>query len=393
MLATLSPRGFAPLLEDLGLAAGQVCAADPLPPQPPRTPLAGVAAGVHDPQALTAELGALGRNLTDARDTLLLFLDGAREDAELARWRDALWPALHLVATYRLTHGGMQRRTLQGESLLAHGSGHRGDLLVLKPRAAVFARDAVAAKFDLNAAGWNGEPGRPGYAHFRWMRRFVGTFADARGKRRILDFGCGAGWVGIEAAQVAREAEGAREAELCFFDPSPEMVARATANAAAEGLQRCTGRVGFGEEPPFPAAGEAPFDLVLSSGVISFSGEPERFLDGLVAALAPGGTLVIGDLNPGSRGMLRRRRTRPLLPLRELNAPARETVERGLVARGLTLEAWAGYQLTDPVPRLMHLSAQRLAGLLDPLLLFWNRRRAGPGDPQAFDSWVVRARR
>ena len=49
--------------------------------------------------------------------------------------------------------------------------------------------DATVSKFDANAGGWNGEPGRPGYAHFRWMRKYVALFAKAREARRILEAG------------------------------------------------------------------------------------------------------------------------------------------------------------------------------------------------------------
>jgi 16S rRNA G1207 methylase RsmC len=90
------------------------------------------------------------------------------------------------------------------------------------------------------------------------MRRFVGTFAPADWMRasagRILDFGCGAGWVGIEAALAA----GASRVELCAFDPSPQMVKLAEENARASGIARFAARTGFGEDPPFPAAGERP---------------------------------------------------------------------------------------------------------------------------------------
>jgi SAM-dependent methyltransferase len=90
-------------------------------------------------------------------------------------------------------------------------------VLAARARALVLSPDATVEKFDLNAGGWNGEPGHPGYAHFRWMRRHVARFAHASGAQRILDFGCGAGWVGIEAALLARAAS------LSAFDPSPAM--------------------------------------------------------------------------------------------------------------------------------------------------------------------------
>jgi SAM-dependent methyltransferase len=381
MPSALPIPGLAPVLEDLGLKAAEA-----------RGPAdaAGatiVACAVEARAEPAAEARALAHCATRATDHLLVFLPGEHDEATLARWRDALWPAHHLTALYRLAHTGIVRRTLQGETPLKRSTGLSGHLLALRPRAAVFARDAVAAKFDTNAASWNGVPGKPGYAHFRWMRRFVGTFAPVASVRRILDFGCGAGWVGIEAAL------GAPGAELCAFDPSPEMVALAEENARANGVARFTGRVGFGEDPPFPAAGEAPFELVLSSGVVSFSGDLERFTDGLVRTVAPGGTLVVGDLNPHSRGMAKRRRTRALLPLRELNAPSREEVARALAARGWRCDDWAGYQLTSPVPELMHWSARRLGGVLDAPLLAWNRRSTGQRDPERFDSWVMRCTR
>ena len=78
--------------------------------------------------------------------------------------------------------------------------------------------------------------------------------------------------------------------------------------------------MGFGDAPPFPADGEEPFDVVISSGVISFAPDPDAWLEGLVATVRPGGLLVIGDIQLRSRGMQRRRGRKPLLPARELNA-------------------------------------------------------------------------
>ncbi|MBI5363479.1 MAG: class I SAM-dependent methyltransferase [Planctomycetes bacterium] len=383
-MKSVSTLGLVPALLDLGLDPKAVRGAPLARAGGPNVLLAAAGADTRADERLRAELAPWQAATEGVEDVLLLVLEGERDDAELARWRDLAWPGHHLVAIDRLGQKGLVQRTLQGARALRGGCGLRGDLLVLRPRAAVFARDAVAAKFDQNAGGWNGEPGKPGYAHFRWMRRYVGTFADARGARRILDFGCGAGWVGVEAALVAKDAE------LCAFDPSPAMVELARANARASGITRFEARVGFGEEPPFPAAGEAPFDCVLSSGVISFSGDIERFVDGLVRAVAPGGTLVIGDLHRASKGMLRRRAERPLLPLRELNAPTPKAVRERLEARGLTFEAQSGYQLTSPVPELMHWSARRLGGLFDRPLLAWNARAAGPERPERFDSWVQR---
>ncbi|MEZ6004367.1 MAG: class I SAM-dependent methyltransferase [Planctomycetota bacterium] len=210
---------------------------------------------------------------------------------------------MHLVELHRARGGRHLRRTLQGETDLGTLEG-TGQLLVAVSRRAVMAPDETTIKFDSNAKSWDGNPGSPGYPHFRWMRRFVGLFEVPVAPRRILDFGSGAGWVGIEA-NLKRP-----KASLALFDPSPEMVRIAVANAQDQGLTDVTGRVGFGEHPPFPAQGEEPYDWVLSSGVISFSPDPEGWLDGLASTVAPGGLLVIGDIQGESAGFRKRRRTR-----------------------------------------------------------------------------------
>ena len=239
-------------------------------------------------------------------------MPGRPSDADLARARNDLWPACHVVRVYRAVEGRLARETMDGVEQIG------GDvidevlrdscILAARTRAHVMSPSFTTEKFDANAVGWNGFPGSPGYPHFRWMRRFVGRFAQADPGARILDFGSGAGWVGIEAALATPDST------LCSFDPSPAMVALASENAREVGLERFEGAVGFGEDPPFPRAGEPPFDLVISSGVLSFSPDLARWLDGLASTLAPGGTLVIGDLNPASRGMESRRRHKPCSP-------------------------------------------------------------------------------
>ena len=252
---------------------------------------------------------------------------------------------------------------------------------------------STVQKFDHNAKGWDGEPGRPSYPHFRWMRKYVGLFSKPRPGDRILDFGCGAGWCGIEAALKAPDST------LSSFDPSPQMVAIAEENAHKAGIKRFIGRTGFGEDPPFPAEGEEPFDYVVSSGVVSFSPDVSGWIDGLAGTVKPGGQLVVGDIHRNSRGFRRRRGSHPILPAREMNAQTREEVRAGLVSLGFEHVRSAGYQLTWPVPQLMHLNETRLGGALTYPLLWSNQlaacidRSIGSPFQNQFDSWVMHFRR
>ncbi|MCK6448588.1 MAG: class I SAM-dependent methyltransferase [Planctomycetes bacterium] len=389
---SIEPAAFAPILADLGLEASALLHIDPSTFAESKGEvvrgkgdvfLGPIGTGLDVPAA-----GNLYKKHSDGAlgptNTLVFYFKSPRTDGELARWRNQFWPWLHVVALYRLHDGAIRRETLQGASDVAGRAERDGFVFVAKRREHVMSPAQTTAKFDQNAGGWNPKPGSPGYAHYRWMRRYVAEFATPKDGARVLDFGCGAGWVGIEAALRAKDVV------LCAFDPSPEMTRFATENAREAGVTKFTARVGFGEEPPFPARGEAPFDVVYSSGVISFSPDVERWCDGLAATLVAGGTLVIGDIQRESRGMQKRRTTRVLLPAREMNALVPDEVKRRLEKRGFVHEATAGYQLTDPVPQLTHHADKKLGGVLSPLLLAWNRMRAGASAGASFDSWVMR---
>ena len=339
----------------------------------------------------------LGAELGDD-SPVLLAVEGRPSDARLAMWRNALWPLVHVGAILRVEGGIAKRITLAGTEQLDGDFNFEGAVLFGRRTSHVMGPDATVEKFDRNASHWDGDRGGAGYPHYRWMRRFVAQFGriarDARGTaRRVLDFGCGAGWVGIEAAKIIGEG-----AELAAFDPSPEMVKIAESNAAAEGVRSFTGRTGFGEAPPFgrgaPAPSE-PYDLVLSSGVASFSPDIESWLDGLAATVAAGGDLIVGDIHPSSKGFQRRRRRKPLLPVREMNAFSREEIRQGLERRGFVHVRSGAYQLTRPVPEAMHVNETMLKGLLTYPLLWANRIASrldsSFGSPlqDRFDSWVM----
>jgi SAM-dependent methyltransferase len=318
-----------------------------------------------------------------ADGTAMVFLKDPRPDAEIARWRNALWPWLHVVAHVRLEPGRCTIETLDGVAQHALAAQKRGHLLVARRREQVLSPSNTVVKFDKNAPGWNPAPGSRGWAHYRWGRHYVGRFAPVKAGARILDFGCGAGWCGIEAALASPGSS------LCMFDPSGELAQGAALNARAAGIANVTVRTGFGEAPPFPGVGEPRFDQVISSGVVSFSPDFPRWFDGLCGTLAPGATLVIGDLNRESRGMRARRARKLLLVGREMNALTRDEARRELEARGLAFVQAAGYQLTSPWPEAMHVSDRKLGGLLSPLIVALNRACAGAGDPARFDSWVM----
>ena len=71
-------------------------------------------------------LPAAGVRATSDADALLapdgwalLYAPGSPTDPDLARWRNALWPWLHVGAIYRTSDGRTIRETLQGVGALA----------------------------------------------------------------------------------------------------------------------------------------------------------------------------------------------------------------------------------------------------------------------------------
>lgn len=328
---------------------------------------------------------------TGDRGALFVLLEKRDSDPALAELRNHLWPHFHAVAIYDGKGERIKRRTVGSGQDLEQGSG-TGQVYLLRRLQEVMSPETTTAKFDQNAKGWDGVPGSPGYPHFRWMRRYVGLYGKPAKASRILDFGSGAGWVGIEAAKCFPGSS------LALFDPSPEMVRIAEGNAQAQGIDACVGRVGFGDEPPFPGPGEEPYDWVISSGVISFAPDSEAWLDGLCRTLASGGTLVIGDIQLESMGFRKRRRTHPLLPVRELNAKSAAWVRKALEARGFEFLRGSAYQLSYPIPQIMHVNETKMGGIASRPLLWLNQAAAGMSRLSGgmgkglFDSWVMHLR-
>jgi len=320
---------------------------------------------------------------------LIIFRRGHPSDKALAAFRNQLWPHFHTPAFYILNNGKhILRRDLAGVTKLSHPTpaGLNGYVAVAVGRDQVFSPGAVTKKFDENAAGWNGIPGSPSYGHFRWMRRIMAEVAKPEPGVKLLDAGCGAGWVGLEAASMG--------AEVSAFDPSPEMIKIVASNAKELGVE-VELDVGFAENSPF----NGPFETVISSGVISFSSDHDAFFDGVDSVLEKNGLLVLGDLNYRSRGMTHRRLNNPVIPLREMNALTRDDVVEKLKRRGYKIEKVWFYQLTRPIPQLMHISETRMGGLGAFSLLMLNKAAflidsfCGSFASGLFDSYIVKARK
>lgn len=109
----------------------------------------------------------------------------------------------------------------------------------------------------------------------------VQWLGDVRG-RRVLDFGCGNGWLSIILAK--------RGAIVDAFDLSSEAVRTATLRAEANGVSdQCTFRVGSAYEVPF---GDGEYDLVIGQSILHHVGEKDTVARELARVLRPGGRAI-----------------------------------------------------------------------------------------------------
>jgi ubiquinone/menaquinone biosynthesis C-methylase UbiE len=147
----------------------------------------------------------------------------------------------------------------------------------------MMAPDRDIAAFNQRAPSY--EDGWLGRLHHEIANRAADlALACSPAPRRILDVGCGTGYLLREFAVRAPEA-----VELAGIDPAPSMIETARATAKDDRLQFSTG---VAERLPYP--GDA-FDLVLSTTSFDHWADQQAGLTECGRVLAPGGHLVLAD--------------------------------------------------------------------------------------------------
>lgn len=131
-------------------------------------------------------------------------------------------------------------------------------------------------------------PGR--LAYFRGV--LTRQFGAGPGGLRVLDIGCGGGFLAEELAALGCQVTG--------VDPAPATIAAARAHAAGRGLS-IDYRVGAGEELP---AGDASFAVACCCDVLEHVTDPGRVVGEAARVLRPGGLFLFDTLNRTWRSKL-----------------------------------------------------------------------------------------
>lgn len=106
-----------------------------------------------------------------------------------------------------------------------------------------------------------------------------------RGQCRLLDVGCGGGFLAEEFARSGFEVTG--------IDPVPATIETARAHASASGL-RIEYQIGSGEQLPFP---EGSFDHVACCDVLEHVDDVDRVIREIARVLRPGGLFFYDTIN------------------------------------------------------------------------------------------------
>ena len=130
--------------------------------------------------------------------------------------------------------------------------------------------------------------GTAAVAWFPWLATQVAWPSESR----VLEVGCGAGWMWAEAA-----ARLPGDLDLTLTDVSPGMVSEAVDRVGSLGrYARTDGRVADVQDLPFR---DAAFDVVVANYVLHHVPDPARAVSEMARALRPDGTLVVACVGDG----------------------------------------------------------------------------------------------
>ena len=169
----------------------------------------------------------------------------------------------------------------------------------------------------------------------RWSRRLAPLFVEFAGVREgdcVLDVGCGAGSLALEAARRAR---------VVAIDPNPTYVASARRRPGGEGI---LWQVGDAQSLPYP---DARFDACLSQLVIPLVPGPPRALAEMRRVTRPGGRVAGCVWDFGDGMLMIRLFWDAAVALDAAAAPLRHERRRPFTRRGEIGALWAAGGLLD----------------------------------------------